>query len=30
MRCDCHMHMILDGFDWRAAIRRHSEAPDEA
>ncbi len=28
MRCDCHMHMILDGEDWRAAIARHREAPD--
>jgi len=26
---DCHMHMILDGQDWRAAIRRHSTIPDE-
>jgi len=26
---DCHMHMILDGADWKAAIRRHSEAPRE-
>ncbi len=23
------MHMVLDGADWRAAIRRHSEGPDE-
>ena len=30
MRWDCHMHMILDGADWRAAIRRHSEKPEEA
>ena len=30
MRVDCHMHMILDGSDWRAAIRRHRAAPDEA
>ena len=30
MKCDVHMHMILDGQDWRAAIRRHSEKPDEA
>lgn len=30
MRADCHMHMILDGTDWRAAIGRHSEHPDEA
>ncbi len=29
MRCDCHMHMILDGMDWRRAIRRHSERVDE-
>ena len=28
MRADCHMHMILDGSDWRAAIRRHSIEPD--
>ena len=26
---DCHMHMILDGVDWRAAIARHREKPDE-
>ena len=30
MKCDVHMHMILDGTDWRAAIRRHSRQPDEA
>lgn len=29
MTWDCHMHMILDGYEWRAAIRRHSAAPDE-
>ena len=29
MRCDCHMHMILDGVEWKNAIRRHAEAPDE-
>lgn len=29
MRCDCHMHMVLDGVDWRSAIRRHSEQIDE-
>ncbi len=28
MRFDCHMHMILDGEDWRSAIRRHSTRPD--
>ena len=26
---DCHMHMILDGFDWKSAIARHSAKPDE-
>ena len=30
MRWDCHMHMILDGADWRSAIRRHSEQPEES
>ena len=29
MLCDCHMHMILDGVDWRAAIARHKEKPDD-
>ena len=29
MRCDCHMHMVLDGVDWRQAIGRHREGPDE-
>ena len=29
MRADCHMHMILDGVEWRAAIARHKEKPDE-
>ena len=28
MRADCHMHMILDGEDWKAAIARHSHSPD--
>ena len=28
MLCDCHMHMILDGCNWRAAIARHSTRPD--
>ena len=27
MLCDCHIHMILDGYDWRAAIARHQPAP---
>ena len=26
---DCHMHMVLDGWDWRAAIARHSQSPQE-
>ncbi len=28
-RCDCHIHMVLDGEDWRAAIARHSAMPDD-
>lgn len=28
MRCDCHMHMVLDGKDWRNAIRRHENGAD--
>lgn len=28
MAVDCHMHMILDGFEWRGAIARHSVRPD--
>ena len=28
MRVDCHMHMVLDGVEWRAAIGRHRERPD--
>lgn len=28
--CDCHIHMVLDGRDWRQAIARHREAPDRA
>lgn len=30
MRADCHIHMVLDGIDWKAAIARHAQAPDEA
>ena len=30
MNCDCHMHMVLDGVDWRAAIARHSQKPNQA
>ncbi len=28
MKSDCHIHMVLDGMDWRAAIERHRAAPD--
>ena len=28
MHADCHMHMVLDGLDWRAAIARHRNGPD--
>ena len=30
MYFDCHMHTSLDGCDWRAAIRRHEQQPDDA
>lgn len=26
---DCHMHMVLDGVDWKQAIARHREQPRE-
>ena len=29
MIADCHMHMVLDGVEWRAAIGRHRKSPDE-
>ena len=29
MRADCHMHMVLDGVYWKAAIERHENAPEE-
>ena len=29
MRSDCHMHMILDGVEWRSAIARHADRPDD-
>ena len=28
--CECHMHMVLDGQDWKAAIARHQNGPDDA
>ena len=27
---DAHIHMALDGDDWKAALARHAQAPDEA
>jgi len=30
MKSDCHIHMVLDGADWRAAIDRHRSGPDRA
>lgn len=30
MLCDCHIHMVLDGENWRAAIDRHRARPEEA
>lgn len=28
MNADCHIHMVLDGVDWKAAIARHTNGPD--
>ena len=28
MRVDCHIHMVLDGHDWKQAIDRHRGGPD--
>ena len=28
MLADCHIHMVLDGYDWKRAIARHANAPD--
>ena len=30
MKADCHIHMVLDGVDWKNAIARHAIQPDEA
>ncbi len=30
MNCDCHIHMVLDGQDWKASIAAHREAPNDA
>lgn len=29
MRIDGHIHMLLDGVDWKKAIDRHRQAPDD-
>ena len=29
MKYDCHMHMVLDGVEWKNAIARHSGTVDE-
>ena len=29
MAVDCHIHMVLDGADWKVAIRRHAEQPQD-
>ncbi len=28
MKADCHMHMVLDGVEWKSAIGRHKNGPD--
>ena len=30
MYCDCHIHMVLDGRDWKAAIAAHQNGPADA
>ena len=30
MRADCHIHMVLDGVDWKQAALRHRPAPEDA
>lgn len=30
MLADCHIHMVLDGVNWRASIARHKNGPDAA
>jgi len=29
MKADCHMHMVLDGVNWKSAIARHKDNPQE-
>ena len=28
MLADCHMHMVLDGVDWKASLQMHATQPD--
>ena len=30
MKADCHMHMVLDGVQWKNSIARHQPKPDTA
>ncbi len=30
MKCDCHIHMVLDGAWYKTALARHEKAPEEA
>ena len=30
MYVDCHIHMVLDGADWKAAIARHNQSVNES
>ncbi len=30
MKADCHIHMVLDGRDWKAAIACHQAQPDDS
>ena len=29
LKCDCHIHMVLDGVSWKTAIARHENQPEE-
>ena len=29
VKCDCHIHMVLDGLSWKRAIARHEQQPAE-
>lgn len=29
MKADCHIHAVLDGVDWKGAIRRHENHPED-